>query len=311
MFTIAIHGGAGTLLPGDMSAEKEALYRGGLQKALDIGFGILEKGGSSLDAVTAAVVELENNPLFNAGKGAVFTNRGTHALDASIMEGKSKSCGAVAGVIGVQNPIVLAKLVMEKSGHVFLSGKGAEEFAQQEGCVFQPETYFYDEFRYNQWQLVKDSDRYQLDHTPEDAAIREKKFGTVGAVACDSFGNIAAATSTGGMTNKRFDRVGDTPIIGAGNYANNATCAISCTGHGEKFIQAVAAYDVSCLMEYKGLSLQSAMEEVVMVKLKNIDGEGGMIGVDAKGAHALIFNSEGMYRGVRNSSELNEVKIYR
>ena len=307
-FTIAIHGGAGTISKKSMTTEKEAAYIKALNEALDAGYRILEKNGDSLDAVKAAVIELENNILFNAGKGSVFTNTDSHEMDASIMDGKDLSAGAVAAICNVKNPIELAYTVMKKSEHVFLIGKGAEEFAKQNGIVFEPDEYFYSEFRYNQLLKTKKNNETALDHSVDPD---EKKFGTVGAVACDANGNLAAATSTGGMTNKQFGRVGDSPIIGIGTYANNKTCAISCTGHGEPFIKAVAAYDVSCLMEYKGFSLEKAMNKVVMKKLVKIDGEGGMIGVDANGNSSLIFNSKGMYRGMRNSDGKYKVEIYR
>ena len=307
-FTIAIHGGAGTISRKSMTPEKEAAYFKALTEALDAGYRILEKKGNALDAVKAAVIELENNNLFNAGKGSVFTNTETHEMDASIMDGKYLSAGAVAAVKNVKNPVELAYTVMKKSEHVFLIGNGAEEFAKQNGIALEPDEYFYSEFRYKQLLKTKKSNETALDHSvdPDD-----KKFGTVGAVACDVNGNLAAATSTGGMTNKQFGRVGDSPIIGIGTYANNKTCAISCTGHGEPFIKAVAAYDVSCLMEYKGFSLEKAMNKVVMKKLVKINGEGGMIGVDANGNAALIFNSEGMYRGVRGSDGKTAMEIYR
>ena len=291
-FTIAIHGGAGTISRKSMTPEKEAAYFKALNEAIDAGYRILEKKGNALDAVKAAVIELENNILFNAGKGSVFTNTGTHEMDASIMDGKDLSAGAVAAVKNIRNPIELAYTVMKKSEHVFLIGNGAEEFAKQNGIAFEPDEYFYSEFRYKQLLKTKKDNKTALDHSVD---TEDKKFGTVGAVACDVNGNLAAATSTGGMTNKQFGRVGDSPIIGIGTYANNKTCAISCTGHGEPFIKAVAAYDVSCLMEYKGFSLEKAMNKVVMKKLVKIDGEGGMIGVDAKGNASLIFNCEGMY----------------
>jgi beta-aspartyl-peptidase (threonine type) len=257
------------------------------------------------------VIDLENNILFNAGKGSVFTNTGTHEMDASIMDGRDLSAGAVAAVKNIRNPIELAFTVMKKSEHVFLIGNGAEEFAKQNGIAFEPDEYFYSESRYKQWQKVKDTDVTALDHNISTSESEEKKFGTVGAVACDANGNLAAATSTGGMTNKQFGRVGDSPMIGAGTYANNKTCAISCTGHGEPFIRAVTAYDVSCLMEYKGLSLDEAMNIVVNDKLVKIEGDGGMIGVDAKGNAALIFNSEGMYRGFYSSDGRREAAIYK
>ena len=318
-FTIAVHGGAGTISKKSMTAEKEAAYLKALDDAIAAGSKILEKNGDALDAVKAAVIELENNILFNAGKGSVFTNSSTHEMDASIMDGRYLSAGAVAAVKNIRNPIELAYAVMKKSENVFLIGKGAEEFGKQNKIVFEPDEYFFSEFRYKQLQQIKDSGEIALDHdivpgesssvkTSED---KEKKFGTVGAVACDANGNLAAATSTGGMTNKRFGRVGDSPIIGIGTYANNKTCAISCTGHGEPFIKAVAAYDVSCLMEYKGLSLEEAMNVVVMDKLVKMDGEGGMIGVDAKGNSSLIFNSDGMYRGFYSSDGRREVAIYK
>lgn len=307
-FTIAVHGGAGTISKGSMTPEKEAAYSKALNEALEAGYSILEKNGNALDGVKAAVIELENNILFNAGKGSVFTNTGTHEMDASIMDGRTLAAGAVAAVKNIRNPIELAYTVMKKSEHVFLIGSGAEEFAKQNGIAFEPDGYFYSEFRFLQLQKAKTLNETALDHNiiPDD-----KKFGTVGAVACDTNGNLAAATSTGGMTNKQFGRVGDSPIIGIGTYANNKTCAVSCTGHGEPFIKAVAAYDVSCLMEYKGLSLEEAMKVVVMDKLMKIDGEGGMIGVDANGNASLIFNSEGMYRGFCSRDGIREVAIYK
>ena len=318
-FTIALHGGAGTISKKSMTPEKEAAYLNALNEALDAGYKMLEKNGDALDAVKAAVIELENTILFNAGKGSVFTNAGTHEMDASIMDGKDLSAGAVAAVKNIRNPVELAYAVMKKSEHVFLIGSGAEEFAKQNGIAFEPDEYFYSEFRYKQLQKAKRSNETALDHdiniegssSAKAQEDEERKFGTVGAVACDAKGNLAAATSTGGMTNKQFGRVGDSPIIGIGTYANNKTCAISCTGHGEPFIKAVAAYDVSCLMEYKGYSLGEAMNIVVMDKLVKIDGEGGMIGVDANGNASLIFNCEGMYRGFCWGDGKREIAIYK
>jgi L-asparaginase / beta-aspartyl-peptidase len=305
-FSIAIHGGAGTILKSDLTPELEAAYLKGLDDALTAGFTVLQNGGSSLDAVTAAVVSLEDCILFNAGRGSVFTKTGMHEMDASIMDGASMQAGAVTCVQGVKNPVLLAKMIMEKSEHVMLSGEGALQFAKEQKLQLEDENYFFSQFRYEQWQLVKDENTIALDHNLQV----EKKFGTIGAVACDAFGNLAAATSTGGMTNKNYNRIGDTPIIGAGTYANNKTCAVSCTGHGELFIKAVAAYDVSCLMEYKGCSLQQAMEIVTLDKLVKIKGEGGMIGVDANGNTALVFNSEGMYRGHQKSNGEKILAIY-
>lgn len=305
-FSIAIHGGAGTISKNDLSPEQEAAYHLALSDALAAGYSLLEKGASALDAVTAAVISLEDCILFNAGRGAVFTKTGTHEMDASIMDGASLQAGAVTCVKQVKNPVVLARAVMEKSEHVMLSGEGALQFAKEQQLKLEEEAYFFSQFRYEQWLLVKDEQVTALDHNIKT----EKKFGTVGAVACDANGTVAAATSTGGMTNKNYNRIGDTPIIGAGTYANNLTCAISCTGHGELFIKAVAAYDVSCLMEYKGYTLQQAMETVTLDKLVKINGEGGMIGADAKGNLALVFNSEGMYRGWQKSNGEKVTAIY-
>ena len=311
-FTIVIHGGAGTILKEDMTPELEKTYEEALQESLTLSYSVLKEGGTAIDAVIAAIVLLEDNLLFNAGRGSVFTKKGDHEMDASIMDGYDLTAGAIAGVRNVRNPIELALRVMRNSDHVFLSGEGANDFAKMQGVALEPDEYFYSQFRYDQWKALKDSDSYSLDHAAEPVGnlMKDKKFGTVGAAACDKFGNIAAGTSTGGMTNKKYGRIGDTPMIGSGTYANNGTCAISCTGHGEMFIRTVAAYDVSCLMEYKGISLQEAMYIVVNEKLVKIAGEGGMIGVDANGNVAMIFNSAGMYRGVKNNKGLNQVSIY-
>jgi L-asparaginase / beta-aspartyl-peptidase len=312
-FSIVIHGGAGTILKEDMTQDLEAAYIKGLQEAVDAGYAVLEEGGSAVNAVKAAIVILEDNLLFNAGRGSVFTKKGVQEMDAAIMEGKNLDAGAVAGIRNVRNPIELAAEVMYNSNHVFLSGKGANDFAIKQGIKLEPDEFFFSQFRYDQWKAIRDSDNYSLDHTHQglEELMKDKKFGTVGAVACDIHGDIAAATSTGGMTNKKYGRIGDSPLIGCGTYANNKTCAISCTGHGEPFIRAVAAHDVSCLMEYKNMTLQQAMDEVVNKKLLAMDGEGGMIGVDAKGNTAMVFNSAGMYRGRRNSAGENEIAIYK
>lgn len=306
--SLVIHGGAGTILRESMTSELEAAYRRGLQEALDKGYAVLADGGAATEAVLAATIFLEDNILFNAGRGSVFGKDGKQEMDASIMEGKELMAGAVSAVRNIRNPVQLAYAVMTQTAHVMLNGQGANDFAASIGMKTEPDDYFYSSFRYEQWKQVQHSDEVALDHS---IVVREKKFGTVGAAACDMKGNIAAATSTGGMTNKQWGRVGDSPIIGAGTYANNKTCAISCTGHGELFIKAVAAYDVSCLMEYKGLSLQEAMNIVVHDKLMKIGGEGGMVGVDAKGNAAMIFNSEGMYRGIRSSEGMNETAVYK
>jgi beta-aspartyl-peptidase (threonine type) len=310
--SLAIHGGAGTILKEDMTVELEEAFRNALKDALDAGYAVLKIGGSAVNAVKAAVVIMEDNALFNAGKGAVFTKKGLNELDAAIMDGSTLNAGAIAGVRNIRNPVELAEEVMMHSGHVFLSGKGANDFAIRQGIKLEPDEYFYSQYRYDQWREIRDSDLYQLDHKADNLVglMKNKKFGTVGAVACDGEGNIAAATSTGGMTNKQFGRIGDSPMIGAGTYANNKTCAISCTGHGEIFIKAVAAYDVSCLMEYKNMTLQQACEEVVLKKLVALHGEGGLIGMDAKGNAALVFNSAGMYRGLKNSDGENKIAIY-
>ena len=317
-FSLVIHGGAGTILKEDMTADLEQAYIKGLEESLAAGFAVLEEGGSAINAVKAAIVVLEDNLLFNAGRGSVFTKKGLQEMDAAIMDGKDLAAGSVAGIRNIRNPIELATEVMLHSNHVFLSGKGANDFAIKQGIKLEPDEYFFSQFRYDQWKEIRDSDNYSLDHTHQGLeelmnpdSYRDKKFGTVGAVACDINGNIAAATSTGGMTNKKYGRIGDSPLIGAGTYANNKTCAISCTGHGEPFIRAVAAHDVSCLMEYKGMSLQQAMNEVVNIKLMKMDGEGGMIGVDANGNTAMILNSAGMYRGMQNSSGKKYIGIYK
>jgi L-asparaginase / beta-aspartyl-peptidase len=306
-FCIAVHGGAGTILRNDLTAEKEATYRMGLKNALFAGNIILENGGSSLDAVEAVVKSLEDFPLFNAGRGSVFSHDGLQEMDASIMDGKNLSAGSVCNVRNIKNPVSLARKVMEKTQHVMLSGMGAMEFAKNISMELMPDEYFFSEERFNQWQKRKNETTAHLDH---NVSFKEKKFGTVGAVALDKNGNLAAATSTGGMTNKHAGRVGDTPIIGSGTYANNKTCAVSCTGDGEFFMRAVVAYDISCLMEYKNFSLQQACNYVVMDKLKKMGGEGGLIALDKKGNIEMPFNSAGMYRGMKKPGEDFIVKIY-
>ena len=307
IFSIAIHGGAGTLVKGMMTNELENQYKAALKVALDAGYSVLEGGGTSVDAVEKAVIVLEDSHLFNAGKGAVFTADETHEMDASIMDGKNLNAGAVSLISGIKNPISLACEVMEKSEHVFLAGEGAMQFAKMNNFTIEPESYFYDDFRHKQWLEIKDTDSFQLDH----AKKKDSKFGTVGAVACDIDGNIAAATSTGGMTNKRFGRVGDSPMIGVGNYANNKTCAISCTGSGEYFIRGVVAYDVACLIEHKGMSLLEASNEVIHKRILEIGGDGGLIAVDSKGNIAMPFNTEGMYRATKSSNGKEEISIYK
>ncbi|RAU83325.1 isoaspartyl peptidase/L-asparaginase family protein [Pontibacter arcticus] len=304
---IAIHGGAGTITKNTLTTTQEIAFNAALKQAVEAGHRLLAKGGTALDAVELAVTILEDEPLFNAGRGSVFTKAGKHEMDAALMCGKTMAAGAVAGVRGIKNPIKLTRAILEKSDNVMLSGYGAEEFAREHAIEFAPESYFYDAYRYQQWCEVRDTNLFLMDHTEQ----REQKFGTVGAVAVDSAGNVAAATSTGGMTNKNFNRIGDTPIIGAGTYANNATCAVSCTGHGEFFIRSVVAYDISCLIEYKGYTLQEACEEVVLNKLIKIGGEGGLIAVNPAGDIALTFNSEGMYRACKRNDEQTILGIYK
>lgn len=309
--SIALHGGAGTILRSAMSTELQEQYESGLKAALDAGYGVLESGGTALNAVEAAVKSLEDFPLFNAGRGAVFNHDSRHELDASIMDGRNRACGAVAGIAGIRNPVTLARAVMEQSEHVLLAGKEAERFAAQLGFGFEPEAYFFTQQRYDQLQDALGAGKMQLDHSDKPQYPDEKKFGTVGAVALDSHGNLAAATSTGGMTNKRWGRIGDSPIIGAGTWADNETCAISCTGHGEFFIKAVVAHDIHCLMSYKGLSLREATDIVVMDKLVKMGGEGGLVAVDTMGNIAMPFNSEGMYRASRSAAGAAQVAIYK
>ncbi len=315
---LAIHGGAGTITRTAMSADKEAAYQQALNDILAAGQRILVEGCSALDAVTEAVRLLEECPLFNAGKGAVLTSAGTYELDASIMDGARLAAGAVTCVKRLRNPILAARAVMERSEHVLFTSEGAEAFAKAQGLEFVEPDYYYTEARYAQWQRARQQDGMALlDHDAASLVAKEaapidpdNKFGTVGAVACDAQGRLAAATSTGGVTNKKVGRVGDTPIVGAGCFANNVA-AVSCTGTGEMFIRAVAAYDVAAQMEYAGKSLADATDDVVMRKLMAINGRGGLIAVDAKGNVALPFNTEGMYRGFARGAQAPVVSIYR
>ena len=310
-FALVIHGGAGTILKKNMSAEQEQAYREKLTEALQAGYDILAKGGSSLDAITAAIQIMEDSPLFNAGKGAVFTHDGTNELDASIMDGATRNSGAVAGVRHIKNPITLARLVMEKSVHVMMAGQGAEAFARANGVEFVDPDYFYTERRWQQLQTALEKEKKQAQIPNDELIPHDFKFGTVGAAALDKQGNLAAGTSTGGMTNKKFGRIGDSPIIGAGTYADNATCAVSATGHGEYFIRSVVAHDIAAQMAYAGKSLQAAADDVVMHKLKEFGGSGGIIAVDKWGNIAMPFNTEGMYRGYVGEDGKIVVKIYR
>ncbi|MDQ1086603.1 isoaspartyl peptidase/L-asparaginase family protein [Siphonobacter sp. SORGH_AS_1065] len=327
--TLVLHGGAGTITRQNMTPEKEKAYREALNLALQTGYDVLKKGGTSLDAVEATIHVMEDSPLFNAGKGAVFTHEGKNELDAAVMDGKTLKAGAVAGVTTVRNPISAARAVMEKSEHVMMIGKGAETFAKEKGLTIVDPSYFYTENRWQGLQKALKEEKVKLDHSeekpakptkaPKNASSRAeelifsegKKFGTVGCVALDQYGNLAAGTSTGGMTNKRYGRVGDAPIIGAGTYADNETCAVSATGHGEYFIRSVVAYDIAALMRYKGLSVEEAAKEVVNKKLVERGGEGGVIALDAKGNFSMPFNSEGMYRGFITADGKKTVEIYK
>jgi L-asparaginase / beta-aspartyl-peptidase len=294
-WALAIHGGAGTI-PKTLPENEKQQYLRSLTKALGLGRDVLAKGGTSLDAVEAVVRFLEDDPLFNAGKGAVYTHEGTHELDAAIMDGSTLSCGSVAALKTVKNPISLARLVMTKSPHVFLVGEGAEAFAAAMKVERVDNKYFDTPKRFEQLQ---EELKLEKEHKDRD---------TVGAVALDQHGNLAAATSTGGLTNKRFGRLGDVPVIGAGTYANNKTCAVSATGIGEEFIKHTVSHDISALMEYAGLTLQQAADKVIHQKLK--PGDGGVIGVARDGSIALVFNSEGMYRGAADSGGRFEVRIW-
>ena len=304
MFGLAIHGGAGTLPRAEMSGEMERKYRSGLAAALDAGYAVLQRGGTSLDAVTRAVTVLEDNPLFNAGLGAVFTLDGRNELDAAIMDGGSLEAGAVCGVTHIRNPIELARTVMEHSEYVMLSGAGAEEFALTRGIALVPRSYFYTPERWRQLERIRSGDAGL-------SALTISHVGTVGAVALDGTGRLAAATSTGGMTGKRYNRIGDSPIIGAGTYADDRSCAVSATGHGEVFIRAAVAHDICSRMRFGGRTLSTAVREVVLEELPALRGEGGVIAIDRHGEISMEFNSEGMFRASKRSGEEAQIAIYR
>ena len=296
-WALAIHGGAGTITKESMTPELEQQYQEKLGEALQAGSGILKNGGTSLDAVCAAINVMEDSPLFNAGKGAVFTAEGVNEMDASIMNGENLMAGAVAGVKHIKNPILAARAVMEKSPHVMLMGDGAEKFAEEQGIELVDSSYFFTETRWNSYLKAREK-------------ATKEKFGTCGAVALDKHGNLAAGTSTGGMTYKMKGRVGDSPIIGAGTYADNNGCAISATGHGEFFIRNVVAFQIDALMKYKHLSLDEAARHMIFEVLKPIGGEGGVIALDTLGNISMPFNTAGMYRGTITSEKKAEVKIY-
>jgi L-asparaginase / beta-aspartyl-peptidase len=304
MIGLAIHGGAGTLPRAEMNGEKERNYRSGLAEALEAGYAALQAGGTSLDAVTRAVAVLEDNPLFNAGRGSVFTFDGFNEMDAAIMDGSTLNAGAVCGVTHVRNPIELARSVMEDSEYVMLSGAGAEEFALSRGVALVPRSYFRTPERWAQLERIRGGDTGL-------SALTISHVGTVGAVALDGRGRLAAATSTGGMTGKRYNRIGDSPIIGAGTYADDRSCAVSATGHGEIFIRAAVAHDICARMRFGGRKLSQAVREVVLEELTALHGEGGVIAIDRRGEISLEFNSEGMFRASRRDGEEAQIAIYR
>ncbi|HEY1312947.1 MAG TPA: isoaspartyl peptidase/L-asparaginase [Steroidobacteraceae bacterium] len=304
MFGLAIHGGAGTLPRAEAGGEKERSYRAGLAAALDAGYSVLQQQGTSLEAVTRAVMVLEDDPLFNAGRGSVFTYDGLNELDAAIMDGSTLKAGAVCGVTHIRNPIQLARTVMEHSEFVMLYGAGAEEFALSRGFALVPRSYFYTAERWRQLERIRGGDTGL-------SALTISHVGTVGAVALDSGGRLAAATSTGGMTAKRYNRIGDSPVIGAGTYADDRSCAVSATGHGEVFIRAAVAHDICARMRFGGRSLQAAVHEVVLEELPALHGEGGVVAIDRRGEIAMEFNSEGMFRASRKQGEAAQMAIYR
>jgi beta-aspartyl-peptidase (threonine type) len=305
-FGIVIHGGAGTVSRSKITKWKAEAYRQALKNAYNVGFTVLKKGGTAIEAVRQAIIILEDCPLFNAGKGSVYTHDEKIEMDAAIMDGRKRMAGAVAGVTSVRNPIVLAESVMRKSRHVLISGEQALAFAREQGLPFEDQSYFEDEFRYKQLLKAKAKDKVTLDHD----AGEDQKYGTVGAVALDKKGNLAAGTSTGGMVNKKYGRIGDSPLIGIGTYADNLSCAISCTGHGEYFIRAVVAHDIASRIRYKGESLKEAAHQVIMIELPHLGGRGGLIGIDRQGEIVLPFNTKGMYRGFRHSNGQEYVGIY-
>src|SRR5213079_577281 len=308
---LAIHGGAGTIERSKMTPQKEHEYRAGLERALRAGYEILKRGGSSLDATESAVRVLEDDPRFNAGRGSVFTSAGTNEMDAAIMDGRTLAAGAVAVLKHVKNPISLARLVMEKSGHVMIDGEGAEAFAKENGIELVDQKYFFTQERWEALQKIKAAEKDRTGGAGKAVFITDQdRHGTVGAVALDKNGNLAAGTSTGGTTNKRPGRIGDTPVIGAGTYANNQTCAVSCTGDGEYFIRAVAAHEVSALMKYRGLKLQEAAQDALDT-VKQLGGSGGLIAIDTNAEIALAFNTKGMYRGYVDPNGNFIVQIYR
>lgn len=312
---IAIHGGAGNLRKMALTPEQEAAYLAAMEEALRAGYAVLQEGRSSVDAVEATVRILEDCPLFNAGKGAVFNHEGINEMDAAIMNGADLSCGAVTGLRTIRNPITAARLVMEQSEHVFLSGRGAEEFAAAQGAEVVDPGYFYTDHRWAQWQEALAEDSVALDHSGKkvqafNSGDTQEKFGTVGCVALDSRGNLAAATSTGGLTNKKFGRIGDSPLIGCGTYANNHSCAVSCTGRGEDFIRHTVAADIAAECQYLGVPLDTATHHVIINKLKAAKGRGGCIAMDPRGNVSAKFTTSGMFRGWIDTDGKITVRLY-
>ncbi len=312
---LVIHGGAGTITKENMTDSLEHSIHDKLAEALNSGYKILTHKGASIEAIKCAINILEDSPLFNAGKGAVFDSEGKNEMDASIMDGKTLNAGAVAGVTNIKNPINAAIAVMNNSPHVMLSGKGAEEFAREEGLEIVDPSYFFTPHRYEQWKNVQEAEKKKgpqgYYYLPETREEENHKYGTVGAVALDMYGNLAAGTSTGGITNKRFGRIGDSPVIGAGTYASNETCAVSATGDGEYFIRTVAAYSVSALMTYKNIPIEEAAKQVIFDQVQKLGGHGGVIALDAKGNFAMVFNTSGMYRGYLKEENRPQIFIYK
>ncbi len=315
-YTLVIHGGAGNITKENLSNERWLLYQEGLKIALDSGYAILESGHHALGAVTRAISILEDNPLFNAGKGSVYNIHGKQEMDASIMDGSTLNSGAVAGVNNIKNPIIAAHWVMYGSQHAILSGNGAKQFAIENGLEIVDSTYFYTKRRYDYWKSLKDKEKLRLDHDKlsfedETSIWEHKKYGTVGAVALDQYGNIVAGTSTGGLTNKQYGRIGDSPIVGAGTYANNKTCGVSCTGTGEYFIRTLAAHEVSSLVQYKNMPIQEATDSVIYGRISTLGGDGGMIALDRYGNVAYSFNTSGMFRAFKRSDGTTKIEAFK
>ncbi len=307
--SLVIHGGAGTIRRENMSAEQDSAYRAKLTEALEAGYAVLDKGEPAMNAVIAAIQIMEESPLFNAGRGSVFTSEGKNEMDAAVMQGKTRDAGTVAGITNIKSPISAALAVMEKSPHVMMTGQGAEQFAKEQGLEVVDPSYFFVQSRYDALQRVREKEA-EKGNAAAMAEFPDSKYGTVGCVALDKNGNIAAGTSTGGMTNKKYGRVGDVPIIGGGTYADNSTCGVSATGHGEYFIRSVVAYDIAAKMKYKDMSLENAAHEVVMEELVDFGGSGGIIALDRQGNITMPFNSEGMYRGYMKAADSAKVFIY-